>query len=77
MAHEVQNPLNFINNFSGINLEIVELLKSRMDGQIEDEIKEALDDLEGNSRSMKNHGERVAGVVSKLLKLSRKSDEET
>ncbi len=69
MAHEVQNPLNFVNNFSGLLPEIVEELKASLDeSTFSPETEELIRQLTATSKKVKNHGDDLAGIVKKLLK---------
>ena len=75
MAHELQNPLNFVNNFAELSKELCETLA----GQIEtletaEQKKQALQtvvkSLEQNSEKIRHHGERAAGIVRSVLEYS-------
>ncbi|MGN6211752.1 sensor histidine kinase [Parafilimonas sp.] len=77
IAHEIQNPLNFINNFSEVNNELIEELKQewlKTDGErdktLEDEL---LADIIGNNEKIAFHGKRADGIVKGMLQHSRKS----
>jgi signal transduction histidine kinase len=77
IAHEIQNPLNFVNNFSDVNTELIEELKAERlkpeaerDGQIEDEI---LSDIKANEEKINHHGKRADAIVKGMLQHSRKS----
>jgi two-component system, NtrC family, sensor kinase len=77
IAHEVQNPLNFVNNFSELNKEIAEELKtvlSNINHSLPDEAKELLHSLLQNSESINFNGKRASGIVSQLLELTRKGE---
>ena len=77
IAHEVQNPLNFVNNFSGINIEILqEVLSKAESGTIDADDVEDLKELINNSRIINEHGTNVAGIVSKLLSKTWTQDDE-
>jgi signal transduction histidine kinase len=78
IAHEIQNPLNFVNNFSEVSEEIViELLEERekaiaeRDAGLEDEL---LTDLKDNLAKINHHGKRASGIVKSMLEHSRASD---
>ncbi|MBS1747799.1 MAG: hypothetical protein JST21_16665 [Bacteroidetes bacterium] len=75
IAHEIQNPLNFVNNFSDINKELINELKiTNYELKIENhEINELLDDLEQNSEKINHHGQRAAAIVKGMLQHSRAS----
>ena len=77
IAHEIQNPLNFVNNFSEISNELVEELKSekakgksKRDEALEDEI---LNDISQNLEKINHHGKRAADIVKGMLQHSRTS----
>ena len=64
IAHEVQNPLNFINNFSSINVDLLKDLEESL--ELNDANKETLEILKQNSAKIEEHGKRVADSVGKL-----------
>lgn len=68
MAHEIQNPLNFVNNFSQISKELVHEILSSPD---EEDKKETADLLVNNLEKINHHGERVAGIISQLQEHAR------
>jgi two-component system, NtrC family, sensor kinase len=77
IAHEIQNPLNFVNNFSEINKELIEELKSERnkaqgtrDEKIENDI---LNDIEANEEKINHHGKRADAIVKGMLQHSRSS----
>jgi signal transduction histidine kinase len=77
IAHEIQNPLNFVNNFSEVNNELIEELKSEKskvrserDENLEDEI---LNDIYQNNEKINLHGKRADGIVKGMLQHSRSS----
>ncbi|MBS1734553.1 MAG: hypothetical protein JST02_14755 [Bacteroidetes bacterium] len=77
IAHEIQNPLNFVNNFSEVSNELIEELKaekakpiSERDNQLEDDI---LRDLSGNLEKINHHGKRADAIVKGMLQHSRSS----
>ena len=72
IAHEIQNPLNFINNFSEVNTELIdELLQS--DVNISEEIKLLCNDIKSNNSKIIFHGKRADAIVKGMLQHSRKS----
>ncbi|MGC4037004.1 MAG: ATP-binding protein [Chitinophagaceae bacterium] len=75
IAHEIQNPLNFVNNFSEINKELLEELKSKNEKlKIHDaEIDELVNDISENSEKINHHGKRADSIVKGMLQHSRKS----
>ncbi len=77
IAHEIQNPLNFVNNFSELNKELIneiqdERLKTqdKRDEALEEEI---LRDIRDNSEKINHHGKRAADIVKGMLQHSRSS----
>jgi len=77
IAHEIQNPLNFVNNFSEVNTELIEELqderskaKGERDNQLEDEI---LNDVKQNLEKILHHGKRADAIVKGMLQHSRTS----
>ena len=73
IAHEIQNPLNFVNNFSEVSTELVAELeeeqhKEKRDTDLESEI---LSDLKQNLRKITQHGGRVSAIVRGMLEHSR------
>jgi two-component system NtrC family sensor kinase len=73
IAHEIQNPLNFVNNFSEINKELIKELKAEAEkGNIED-IKAIAENVEANSEKIIHHGKRADSIVKGMLQHSRSS----
>ena len=77
IAHEIQNPLNFVNNFSEVNKELIEELKAERlkpkaekDEQLENEI---LNDIKENEEKINHHGKRADAIVKGMLQHSRSS----
>jgi signal transduction histidine kinase len=79
IAHEIKNPLNFVNNFSEVSIEMIEEIReSRLKTQdtrhkteadeIEDEI---LEDIKANLKKIHEHGSRANGIVTSMLQHSR------
>ena len=75
IAHEIQNPLNFVNNFSEVNKELIEELKIKNEKlKIEDdEVNELLDDITQNLEKINHHGKRADAIVKGMLQHSRAS----
>ena len=70
IAHEIQNPLNFVNNFSEINAELVDDLKSELvKGSMQSAI-EIADSLKENELKINHHGKRADAIVKKMLQHS-------
>lgn len=73
IAHEIQNPLNFVNNFSEVNEElIVELVNEADSGSIE-EVKSIAKDIKQNLEKINHHGRRADAIVKGMLLHSRQS----
>jgi two-component system NtrC family sensor kinase len=73
IAHEIQNPLNFVNNFSDVNTELIEEADEEIDkGNIE-EVKSILSDIKDNSEKINHHGKRADAIVKGMLQHSRTS----
>ncbi|MDP3913547.1 MAG: ATP-binding protein [Bacteroidota bacterium] len=75
IAHEIQNPLNFVNNFSEINTELIseleeEIKKENRDLKNEEDI---LKDLKENEQKINHHGKRAEAIVKGMLQHSRSS----
>jgi signal transduction histidine kinase len=76
IAHEIKNPLNFVNNFSAVSAELIyelqEALRSAdLDGKLRTEIGEITDTLRGNLEKIVQHGKRADGIVKNMLLHSR------
>jgi two-component system, NtrC family, sensor kinase len=81
IAHEIKNPLNFVNNFSGISAELVaELQETFTDANINDdrrgEINELMDTLRNNLGKVVQHGKRADAIVKSMLLHSGQSSAE-
>jgi signal transduction histidine kinase len=73
IAHEIQNPLNFVNNFSDLNTELIEEMRHAL---IMGDAKEALQialDVQANQDKISNHGKRADIIVKGMLQHSRTS----
>ncbi len=77
IAHEIQNPLNFVNNFSEVNRELIEELKnekSKIKSERDDGLeKQLLNDIEQNLEKINHHGKRAEAIVKGMLQHSRSS----
>ena len=78
IAHEIKNPLNFVNNFAGLSVELLEELKETAQpaiaGLAEDEradVDEIVGMLTGNLEKIAEHGRRADGIVKSMLEHSR------
>ena len=71
IAHEIQNPLNFVNNFSEVNEELLRELKTEAEkGNLED-VKAIANDIALNSEKINHHGKRADTIVKGMLQHSR------
>jgi signal transduction histidine kinase len=73
IAHEIQNPLNFVNNFSEVSAELVEELKSEATAGNHQEVIALADDLTQNLEKISHHGKRADAIVKGMLQHSRAS----
>jgi signal transduction histidine kinase/ligand-binding sensor domain-containing protein len=71
IAHEIQNPLNFVNNFSEVNQELVRELKTEAANGNLDEVKTIVNDIASNSEKINHHGKRADAIVKGMLQHSR------
>ena len=73
IAHEIQNPLNFVNNFSDVNKELLEELKEEADKGNIDEAKAIANDVIDNEEKINHHGRRADAIVKNMLQHSRQT----
>jgi signal transduction histidine kinase len=73
IAHEIQNPLNFVNNFSEVNKEMITELKEEIDKGNYVEVKIIADDIHQNEEKINHHGKRADAIVKGMLQHSRKN----
>jgi signal transduction histidine kinase len=76
IAHEIKNPLNFVNNFSALSAELVDELNdvlkpAAFDGKLREEIDELTHMLKGNLEKVVQHGKRADSIVKNMLLHSR------
>src|SRR6516162_1965319 len=80
IAHEIKNPLNFVNNFSGVSAELIdelqEALKSDFDEKVRTEIIELSNTLRSNLEKVMQHGKRADAIVKNMLLHSREGSGE-
>jgi two-component system NtrC family sensor kinase len=81
IAHEIKNPLNFVNNFSGVSAELIDELHEALgDVSLNDkrrnEITELMDTLRGNLDKVVQHGKRADAIVKNMLLHSREGSGE-
>jgi signal transduction histidine kinase len=73
IAHEIQNPLNFVNNFSELSEEMLEELAEEIKDNSDEIIVEIITDLKQNLNKITNHGKRASSIVKGMLDHSRTS----
>ncbi|MEO6670501.1 MAG: ATP-binding protein [Ferruginibacter sp.] len=73
IAHEIQNPLNFVNNFSEVNTELIAELGEEVDKGNISEVKTIAKDIKGNEEKINFHGKRADAIVKGMLQHSRSS----
>jgi len=73
IAHEIQNPLNFVNNFSEVSSELLDEMQTEMDHGNADEVKLIVADLKQNLEKINHHGKRADSIVKGMLLHSRAS----
>jgi two-component system, NtrC family, sensor kinase len=75
IAHEIQNPLNFVNNFSELSVDLAKELKEEIEKpEIDKEyVKELMGDLSTNQEKINHHGKRASSIVKGMLEHSRMS----
>ena len=78
IAHEIKNPLNFVNNFSEVSVDITQELqediaavRDKLEPKLLKRIEANLDDLSENARKINEHGKRADGIVKGMLEHSR------
>jgi signal transduction histidine kinase len=83
IAHEIKNPLNFVNNFAGLSVELLDELKetaapaiSTLDDDKRADIDETIGMLTGNLAKIAEHGKRADNIVNSMLEHSRGSSGE-
>jgi two-component system, NtrC family, sensor kinase len=81
IAHEIKNPLNFVNNFSGVSAELIDELRETLKGiSLDDkartEINDLTDTLKGNFDKVVHHGRRADAIVKNMLQHSREGSGE-
>ena len=73
IAHEIQNPLNFVNNFSEVNAELIDELKTELAAGNNQQAIEIANDIKENEEKISHHGKRADGIVKSMLQHSRSS----
>lgn len=75
IAHEIKNPLNFINNFSDLNKELLDELKTTLNQHLGEEENQLFEDIKGNFDKIVEHGKRADSIVKSMLNHSRNNSE--
>ena len=73
IAHEIQNPLNFVNNFSDVNTELVDEANQEFSKGNIDEVKAILNNIKDNEQKINHHGKRADAIVKGMLQHSKGS----
>ena len=73
IAHEIQNPLNFVNNFSDVNTELIDEANDEIKKGNINEVETILNDIKENEEKIRNHGRRADAIVKGMLQHSRQS----
>jgi signal transduction histidine kinase/Tfp pilus assembly protein PilF len=73
IAHEIQNPLNFVNNFSEVNSELIAEMKQEIDKGNLQEVRTIADSIDENEQKIISHGKRADAIVKGMLQHSRSS----
>jgi signal transduction histidine kinase len=83
IAHEIQNPLNFVNNFAELSVELtdelteeIEARKEELDGDFVEDMTEIVEMLKSNVSKIENHGKRADKIVANMLMHSRSGQSE-
>lgn len=81
IAHEIKNPLNFVNNFSAVSTELIEELNdvlkpAALEGKTREEVDELTQTLKGNLEKIVQHGKRADSIVKNMLLHSREGTSE-
>src|SRR5262245_38423753 len=81
IAHEIKNPLNFVNNFSAVSAELIDEIRETLDGvkfegKTGDQLAELMDMLRGNLEKVVQHGKRADSIVKNMLLHSRQGSGE-
>ncbi|MDP5120102.1 MAG: ATP-binding protein [Spirosomaceae bacterium] len=74
IAHEIQNPLNFVNNFSEVSVELIDEMNEELEKGDLEEVKFIATDLKQNLEKINHHGLRASSIVKGMLEHSRTSD---
>ncbi len=74
IAHEIQNPLNFVNNFSELNTELIAELEEEVEKGHMEEVTSIAKNIKENEQRINHHGKRADSIVKGMLQHSRISD---
>jgi signal transduction histidine kinase len=74
IAHEIQNPLNFVNNFSDVSVDLVEELNEEIENGNTEDVISIGKDLKENLEKISHHGKRASSIVKGMLEHSRVGD---
>lgn len=73
IAHEIQNPLNFVNNFSDVSIELIDEMEEELANGDKEEALAIATDIKTNLEKIRHHGRRADGIVKGMLQHSRAS----
>jgi signal transduction histidine kinase len=73
IAHEIQNPLNFVNNFSEVSMELIDEMGEELANGNNEEVIAIATDIKQNLEKIRHHGKRADGIVKGMLQHSRAS----
>ena len=73
IAHEIQNPLNFVNNFSEVNTELIDEMQVEINNNNFEEAKAIAKDIKDNEEKINHHGKRADAIVKGMLQHSRRN----
>jgi two-component system NtrC family sensor kinase len=73
IAHEIQNPLNFVNNFSDVSVELVDEMQAELNKGDKEEAIAISEDIKQNLEKIRHHGKRADSIVKGMLEHSRTS----
>ena len=74
IAHEIQNPLNFVNNFSEVSTELIDEMNDELSKGNMDDVKDIANDLKQNLEKINHHGKRAADIVKGMLQHSSRGN---
>jgi signal transduction histidine kinase len=76
IAHEINNPLNFVNNFSDVSIDLLEEAKEEVKWGNQDEAVTAIDEVKANLQKIAHHGRRADSIVKSMMEHSRTTEGE-